>query len=129
LILPAETAFSFVPAARVDRSGSYRLVRELAAAGPARRLRAGVGLHGQLIGFIYASWIHQVMLMAWAPGVIWFCCAQRWGWFLSRPIAGAAVPGRANHERPPGGSATRCMIAILTLGGLPGRVAAVRRRM
>jgi hypothetical protein len=57
----------------------YRLVRELGASRFGGAVAAVVfGLHGQMIGFVYAGWIHQVMPMAWAPGVVWmFCRALR----------------------------------------------------
>src|SRR4029079_14030588 len=50
----------------------YALVRQLGASRVGAAVSALVyGLHAQMIGFVYAGWIHQIAPMAWAPGVIW----------------------------------------------------------
>src|SRR5262245_19157619 len=68
LILAPEIAFkfSFLLHVWIGSWFMYRLVRELGGSRVGASLSALVfGLHGQLIGYVYAGWIQQVMPMAW----------------------------------------------------------------
>lgn len=96
LVLSPERAFTAAFLLHVMLASwlMYRLVREVGA----NRFGASVaaltyGLHAQLVGYIYAGWIHHVIPMALAPGVIWllvraFRDPRPWP---GGPIAGASA--------------------------------------
>jgi hypothetical protein len=104
----------------------YRLVRELGASRFGGAVAALVfGLHGQMIGFVYAGWIHQVMPMAWAPGVVWMFCRalrspHRWpGGAIAGTGAFLGIQIISGH--PEWVRYTLFILGVLTISGLPNR--------
>jgi hypothetical protein len=124
LVLPPDLAFklSFLLHILIASWLMYRLVRTLDGSRFGAAVAALVyGLHGQLIIFVAAGWIHQVSPMAWAPGVLWMVCRafkdpRRWP---GGPLFGAAaflglqvISGHPEWVRY-----TLFVVALLIIGG------------
>ena len=96
LALAPETAFTLLFLLHVLLASwlMYRLAREFGTTRFGGAIAALVfGLQGQMVGFTYEGWIHQVAPMAWAPGVVWLLCRAYADWRVlpSGPIAAAAL--------------------------------------